>query len=291
MAVYRDYDVDALETQYDIEATVSDVSAVMEGYRQASERLSASRNGLFDLPYGTDPLQRLDAFPPDKTGAPVMVYVHGGYWVGGDKASRRFPAALFNEAGAVWAPINYRLAPDAGLDDMAADVRTALAWIYRNAESIGGDPDRIYVTGTSAGGHLTGILLAPGWHEAYGVPETLIKGACLCSGLYDLEPFLHIDRCAYLRLDEDLARRNSPLYRLPSKETACPMIVAWGSKETDEFRRQSAAYAEACAAQGLAVEAMPHPEHDHFSLIGELGRPDSPLFRALLAQMGRRPAS
>jgi len=280
VAIYRDYDLDALERQYDIEATVADLAQLLTGYDKWSEEVMADLAPSRDLAYGPDPLQRLDVFPVASPNAPIMIYIHGGYWKRGDKAGRAFAARPFHDHGIIWVSVNYRLAPAVGLDDIVADTRAAIAWVHANAERFGGDRDRLYLSGSSAGGHLAGMAMAPGWHGDYGLPEDVVKGATAMSGLYDLRPFLHTSQRDYLRLDKQSAARNSPLEHLPTMTG--PILIAWGGKETDEFERQSKAYAAACTDKRLNVETMRLVEQNHFSLMSEMGAADSLLTQAML---------
>lgn len=282
MAIYLDYDAEDLDRLYDVTIGVADVEGTQERYTRASGAVVEAGLGLLDVPYGDDALQKLDIFaPPDADNAPIMVYIHGGYWKGGEKSGRRFAAPLFNAAGIAWIPINYRLAPAVTMDAIVADARSALAWVRDNARAHGCDPDRICISGSSAGGHLVGMLLAPGWHRDYGVPEDLIKGACAMSGIYDIEPFRLIEMGAHLALDEAGVARNSPIRHIPDRP--CPMVVAWGADETAEFRRQSEAYAAALRGRGHTVQTIAAEGHDHFSLMGEMGRSVSPVAAAMLA--------
>ena len=288
MAIYLDYEVDELERLYDVTMGVPDVEGIQARYREASDAVVDSGLGVLDIPYGDDPLQRLDVFAPSVSGAaPVMVYIHGGYWKGGEKAGRRFPAPLFNDSGIAWISINYRLTPTVTIDAIVDDARSALAWVYANAAGHGCDRDRISISGSSAGGHLVGMLLAPGWHRDYGVPPDVIKGACVMSGVFALEPLRLIPTGAHLALDRDAALRNSPIAQIP--ETLSPTIVAWGANETDEFCRQSQAYADTLRDWGHVVETVVADGHDHFSLMGEMGRSVSPIARAMLALAGGAP--
>ena len=274
------YSAEELERQYDVTIGAGDVDAIQQGYREASDAVTETGRGRLDLAYGPDPLQRLDLFPAAGGKAPVMVYIHGGYWVGGDKIGRRFPAPVYNDAGIAWAAINYRLAPGSGMDEIVADVRRALAWIHRNAADHGIDPGRIHVAGSSAGGHLTGMALAPGWHAEYGVPEDLVKGACPMSGLFDLAPMRITSHRESLAMDEETAVRNSPVLLPPP--APLPVVVAWGASESAEFRRQSEDYAAVLEAAGCDVVLLAAEGHDHFSIMGDMARPDTPLGRAML---------
>lgn len=286
MATRPHYSAEELERQYDVTVGVDDVDAIQDGYRRASDEVAASGRGVLDLEYGPDPLQRLDLFPvPGGGPAPVMVYIHGGYWKGGEKAGRRFPAPFYNDAGIAWAPINYRLSPSCAMDGIVADVRAALAWLYRNAADYGIDPGGIHVAGHSAGGHLTGMALAPGWHAEYGVPDDIVKGACATSGVFDLEPMRRTSHQDNLALDDAAAARNSPVRHPPAAPV--PAVVAWGTRESDEFRRQSEDYAAALEAAGCGVTLIGAEGHDHFSIMGDMVRPDTPLGSAMLGLVRR----
>ena len=285
MADRPHYSAQELERQYDVTIGVDDVEAIQRGYREASDAVAAAGRGRLDLAYGPDPLQRLDLFPAGDGPAPLMVYIHGGYWVGGDKIGRRFPAPVYNEAGIAWAAINYRLAPGCTMDEIVADMRGALAWLHREAADHGIDPDRIHVAGSSAGGHLTGMALAPGWHAEYGVPEDLVKGACPMSGLFDLAPMRITSHRKSLAMDEETAARNSPVLRPPA--SPLPVVVAWGARESAEFRRQSEDYAAALEAAGCDVALLAAEGHDHFSIMGDMARPDTLLGSAMLGLVRR----
>lgn len=284
MALYQGYELDELEVQYNIAGTIDNFEEYQAEYGGMSAKTVERLGGSLDIAYGDDPLQALDVFPAADTGAPILMFVHGGYWVRGDKAGHRFPADTFHKVGAVWAPVNYRLAPAASLDDIVHDVRSAAAWLYNNAEEVGGDKERLYVFGHSAGGHLTAMTLAPDWPADYGIPADAIKGGAPTSGLYDLNPFLYTSQKEYLKLDRAGVDRLSPMQNLPPAGT--PMVMAWGGKETDEFIRQSADYANACRAAGAKVITHPYPEHNHFSLVSELTSPESPLTASLIEMMG-----
>lgn len=283
MTVYRGFERDELEAQYDVVATVPSLEAYLTHYQVLSDATVSKIGGTLDIAYGDDPLQTLDWFSAESGGAPMLVYLHGGYWTVGDKAGCRFPAEVFTAAGVAWAPVNYRLAPSVSLDDIVADTRHAIAWLYHNAASLGADPDRLYVCGSSAGGQLASMLLAQGWQAACSVPADVIKGVCTISGIHDLEPLLHISHQQYLQLDLSAVRRNSPIHNLPPETT--PLIVSWGGMETPEFERQSKDYAAACSSAGLTVETLYLKQHNHFSLADELGRQDSSLTRLILDMM------
>ena len=210
---------------------------------------------------------------------PILVFIHGGYWIFNSKDTRRFPAREFVPRGIAWVPMNYRLAPTVPMGEIVADVRNAVQWLYHHAAEYGCDPERIYVSGNSAGGHLTAELLSDDWPDQYGLPADVVKGACAISGLYDLEPLLECEPNEKLRMDLETARRYSPIYHLSAPPT--PVITACGADESAEFRRQTGAYAEVLKKAGHVVTHIEVTGHDHFSVIGEIANPESPLFRAV----------
>jgi len=286
-AVYQGYDLAALDRQYDIEATNSAFGDVLERYAVESRAAAGSCDALLDQPFGDHPLQQIDVYRPKAAlrdrRMPVMLYFHGGYWRAGDKSGRAFPAPAFTRAGAIWAPVNYRLAPDASMDEIVHDTRSAVAWVYRNAPAIGADRDRIFASGGSAGGHLTGMLLAEGWHTEFGLPPDVIKGAVAASGLFDLTPFQFTSQQAFLKLDAGSVQRNSPIMHLP--RNGPPLVMTWGGRETREFERQSEAYAAAYRDAGGEVSTLHLPDEDHFTLMGQMRDRESPLTQAKLRLM------
>jgi arylformamidase len=279
---------DDLARGYEIEALIPDWQQHVARMGAASERVKKALGGRLDVAFGPDPLQRLDLFMPATKGAPVQIYIHGGAWRGSDKAGRAYPAEVFVPAGVIWAPINYRLAPGATLDQIVDDVRLAVSWVYKNADSIGADRDRIYVSGNSAGGHLSGMVLAEGWEPAFDVPSGVVKGACAVSGVFDMRPIMETSLNEALALDAATADRNSPIRHLPAVPR--PLIVAWGGRETAAFKRQSQDYAAAWRAKGYPVREIEVADHHHFSILAEFGDRDGPIVRAMLDQMGVRPA-
>jgi arylformamidase len=209
--------------------------------------------------------------------------VHGGYWHRLDKADFSFVARAFRPAGALTVVVNYALIPAVDMDALVRQVRASVAWVHKNARDLGGDPDRIFVTGHSAGGHLVGMLLATDW-STFGAPADVIKGACGMSGLYDLEPIRLCYLNDVLALTPESARRNSPVLLAPTRAT--PLILTDGGDEGPEYHRQTGELATAWRAKGVLVETLDLTGHNHFSIVAELESPFSPLARAIQGQMG-----
>ena len=277
---WQDYPLEELRRQYLTNLTPG-MGDHVRRYEELSEELVRSMPGELDVPYGpAGPRQTLDIFTPETGSAPILLFIHGGYWYFNSKDPRRFPAKEFIPRGIAWVPINYRLVPNVTMTEVVADVRNAVKWLYEHSADYGCDPERIYVSGNSAGGHLTAELISDDWPEQYGLPADVVKGACAISGLYDLEPLLECEPNEKLRLDLESARRYSPIHHLSRRPV--PAIITCGANESAEFRRQTGSYAKRCEQAGYPVTHMEVNGHDHFSIIGELANPASPLFQAVI---------
>ena len=282
--VYKQYDQQQLDAEYKLRTRHPDFQDYFDWYERESARVRGVLESRPDTPYGDHPLQAVDVFPARKPGSPVHVFIHGGYWQGLDKRFFDYPAEPFVSAGAAFVSVNYELAPAVDIDQIVSQCRAALDWCRTNAASFNGDPDRIYLSGHSAGGHLTLMLVLSDWMGSQGPVTHVVKGACAISGVFDLEPIRLCYLNEVLKLNPDSARRNSPLYHLGRQGP--PLIAAVGGGETNEFRRQNGMLATAWRARGLACEELTLPRLHHFSIMQELVRPDSSLTRAMLNQMG-----
>ena len=269
--LYRGMDQAALDAAYNNGAAVGPVKRE----RYAAER--ARRSDLFrgqhpdwkSFSYGTAPRQRLDVHPCGVAGAPTLAFIHGGYWQTNDKEPMAFIGAGLLPAGFHFVNVEYTLAPAVRLDALVAEVRAAVAWTIDHAKDWGGDPSRVFVSGNSAGGHLTAMAMT----------DARVAGGIAISGLFDLEPI----RLSYLneklRLDEAEAERNSPIHHLPARSG--PLVVTVGLDELPELIRQSQEFATAWAKRGLPGSYLPLERHDHFSIVDELASSDGRLIAAL----------
>lgn len=236
-----------LDAQYDARAAIPDAAAVIARWAEAS---AVARDGSpaarLDLAYGDGPLRTLDVFPATATApviaapAPVLVFLHGGYWRSRDKSEFSFVAPALNAAGAAVVLPNYALCPAASVEQAALDAAAALAWTWRHAASFGGDPGRIVVAGHSAGGHLAAMLLAARWADvAADLPREPLAGALAISGLFDLEPLRHTTFLQPdLRLTPESVARLSPAC-FPRPGTAAPLYAVAGGDESEAFIAQT----------------------------------------------------
>ena len=269
--LYRGMDRAALDAAYNNTAAVGipKRDQYVGGWSARSDAVRRTRGGKIDLRYGSGPRQRLDIFPCGRTGAPTLAYIHGGYWQMNDKEPYAFFGEALLPAGFNLAVIEYTLAPEARLDQIVAEIRSAVAWVIEHAAEHGGDARRVFVAGHSAGGHLTAAAMS----------DPRLAGGIAISGIYDLEPIRLNYLNDKLRLDKDEAVRCSPILHLPSR--AAPLVVSVGLGELPELIRQSAEYWAAWQGKGLKGQYLPLPEHDHFSILEELARPTGRLFAAL----------
>lgn len=274
----------ALDAEYNLRARVPEFQDYFDRYDRMSDALRASASGRLDLAYGPGPRQGIDLFLPEAKAPPLLVFIHGGYWQSQDRKRYAFVAAPLLEAGAAVALLGYDLAPEVDMDAIVTQIRNGLAWLYRHGAELGCDPERLVVSGHSAGGHLAAMALATDWSAEAGLPGDLIKGLCPISGVFDLEPIRRCYLNDVLGLSPEQARRHSPLHLPP--RTFCPVTVTVGAKETAAFLEQSRRYAAHLEAAGQDVDLAIQPGLDHFGIVGAMAEPDGATVRALRRQLG-----
>ncbi len=283
--VYRYYDQAELERQLNARATVPDITPILARYASESARMRASLPCRLAVSYGESEPERLDIFPAATKGSsPIFVFIHGGYWRLLDSADSSFMAEHLTQAGACVVSVNYALAPVATLAEIVRQCRAAVAWVHAHACEFGGDPTRIHVGGSSAGGHLAAMMLAPRWETEFGMPNNLVAGATLLSGLYDLEPVRLGHPNEWLKLGTADVAALSPLLHMP--ERAVPLVVSYAPSETDEFKRQSEAYMAAAVARGCPVRFVRMAGTSHYDIVFGLCERESPLAKAVSETMG-----
>jgi hypothetical protein len=253
--LYRGMDRAALDAAYNNGAAVADSPKIVADWEARSARLRAAHPEGLDLRYGKDERNRIDYFAARRDG-PVLAFIHGGYWQ--MRAKELF--AFVAEGPLAWginvALVGYTLAPQKRLDGIVAEIRAALDWLHASIPMLGGDPKKLFVSGWSAGGHLTAMAMD---HPA-------VKGGLAISGIFELEPIRLCYLNEKLHLDEAEARRNSP------GPTERPLFIAYGADELPELRRQSEDFAKL-----LKVKATSVPRRNHFTVLEELASPHGAL--------------
>jgi arylformamidase len=281
--LYKNYTLSELEYHFNPQNAVADHASWSEKRNAASAANRKKLKGFLDVSYGASPREKLDIFPAEKTGAPVLVYFHGGYWRSGGKEQNAHFAELFVARGATVVVAGYDLAPSVTVTEIVRQARSAIAWVYRNISKYGGDPAKLHIAGISAGGHLVAMALANDWQKE-GLPRDIIKGATAITGVYDLDAVLHIAVNQEIRLTPEAARENSPLLHPP--RPGAPLIVAVGGAEPEGWRRQSQDFFNLCRERGIDCQFIEIPGGHHYSMGLELMDASSPLTRAILKQIG-----
>jgi arylformamidase len=279
--VFLHYTQAELDRNFDQRGWVKNALELI-GRCEARSRATRSRLAYrSNVPYGPTEDEVVDIFPAECSPAPVQIFVHGGAWRNFTKDDYSFPADVYVPAGVHTVIVNFANLPTIRLPQMVVQVRRAIDWTYENATSFGGDPARIFLSAQSSGAHLCAMALAT--PSSRDVPRAAIKGATLVSGPYDLEPVVLSARGAYVKLSPAEVRELSPIRH--TARMPCPVIVVYAEHDTDEFQRQSSAFAEALNRVGRLGRVVRVPGVNHFELMEHFGDPKSLLANVVLEQM------
>ncbi len=268
-----------LETQMNPRAAVPDFQAYLDNAATRSLAVRRSLPSVLDIRYGDGPLQTLDVFSARGKDLPIHVFIHGGFWRGLDKDIYSEIAQPIVASGAIAILVNYDLCPAVTLDVIVQQILDCVAWIYRHAPRYGGDPDRISLSGHSAGAHLAAMTLYHDW-EGEGLPMDLIKAVGLISGIYDLASVPHLSVNEEIQLTQDMATRNSVMSAKP--RVRCRALVTAGAEEPQLWLQQSSDYAQRLTRAGLATRYLELPDEHHFSITDRFAQADHPLTKAMI---------
>lgn len=260
---------------------IPDFDAIMAETEARSRSLAARVRMERDLRYGPTPRQCLDlVFPEDPTpGAPLHMFVHGGYWRSGSKEAHTLVAAPVIASGGIAALISYDLMPGTRLAAIVEQVRNAARYLCDIAPAIGADPARFTASGHSAGAHLACLLAAEAPGDASPPDLVPVKGLLLVSGIYDLSDIPESFLKSEIRMTADEAAAWSPL---SARHLDGPLrVLAYGSEETAPFHDQAAALDALLNESGQATEIRPEYRLNHLSVVLDLADPQRPLGRRL----------
>ncbi|NJS37141.1 MAG: alpha/beta hydrolase [Brachymonas sp.] len=260
-----------LDAQYNNRLRVPNFPEYVQRW-QSNSAAARKQTCRLDIAYGDQALQKLDVFPSTSLAkkAPVLIFIHGGYWRSMDKADHHFVAPAFTSEACVVIP-NYPLCPAVNMEQLVLSVVQSLVWVYQHIAQFGGDPSRISVVGHSAGGHLAAMMLACQWQKVSPkLPQQLVRNALSLSGLHDLQPIMQSPYLQNdLQLSEQQVRRCSPAYFCAPKGK---LIALCGAEESEEFNRQNALIQAAWGKRSVPVcEAL--PGLNHFSVLEALATP------------------
>ncbi len=218
------------------------------------------------IAYGSSEIERLDLYPTSQAQAPIHIFIHGGRWRVAIADDYGFPAETFVRAGAHFVVPDFSWVQDVGgdLSVLVTQVRRAIEWVHRNAASFGGDPNRIYLSGHSSGGHLAACAITID-------PASPVQGALLLSGIYDLKPVRISNRSSYVKVDDPAEAALSPQRHIDRIQI--PVTVIYGTRETPEFQRHGREFAAALKAAGKRVETIVAENYVHMETVESLGNP------------------
>ena len=280
MPVYKQYNQEELDLQYNNRYHVPDFETSLTSWETLSRQAEKKYRVIKDIPYGNMPRESLDVFPSPDPGSKTLIFIHGGYWQMFDKSSFHFVAGAFAEYGITTVLLNYPLAPFASMDQIVSSCRNAVHWLHKNLRQMNGDPAQIYVLGHSAGGHLAAMLMTT--EDGRG-NQYHLRGVCVMSGIFDLIP---IQRARHQRGLADgffNRNRNSPVQLTPAE--SCPLIIAVGTAETDEFKNQSSEIVHHWKNRSTPPELVQIPGLNHFTILDSLCHSDSICFIGLSAML------
>jgi arylformamidase len=271
--VFLNYDQVELDAAYSQPAYEPNLLEVVKRYGTNSE-ITRSRIGQPErVAYGSTEVEKLDIFRTKRSKAPIFVFIHGGNWSVGSAKGYAFPAEAFVKAGA------HYVVPDFGsvkqthgnLLPIVDQVRRAVAWVYKNADSFGGDSSRLYVCGHSSGGHLAAVVLTTNWPKNFGLPANTIKGGICLSGIYDLTPVKLSSRSKFVNFDDATVEALSPQRHID--QLKAPLLIAYGTYDTPEFQRQGREFAAAVKAAGKAIDLVVAENYSHLEMPETLANP------------------
>jgi len=283
-AVYLGYTPAQLDRQYNPRLSVPDFQAYFDRWARDSAKARRSPGAERNIAYGRGKTDKLDIYRPAGKGPhPVLVYFHGGWWRAFSKDDRAYLAPWLTGAGVMLVIVDYALLPTVTMDQLIAQCRRSLVWVGRHIREHGGDPERIFIAGESAGGHIVAMLASTYWTAEGVAKPPQIRGALAISGVYDLEPFPHTFLQPDLRLTPEQVDRNSPIRHVRKSPTQ--IMLAVGLDESAELQRQLEAYGAALGRAGMLHDIVRAGGRNHFSIMDCLADPKHMLRQSLMRMM------
>ncbi|WP_291562116.1 alpha/beta hydrolase [Bradyrhizobium sp.] len=286
--VWLNMDQKELDDAYDQSKYAPNLQQITRRYASNSNAMRARLGEPKRLDYGPTAIERLEVYSTKRANAPIHIHIHGGAWHQRPAAEYAFPAEMLMNAGAHYVVPDFISVDEANGDlmPMVDQVRRAIAWTARHAKDFGGDAGRIYLSGFSSGAHLAGVALLTEWRGDFDLPDNLIKGAVLSSGMSDLRPVRLSARSKYVHFTDEMEERLSTQRHLARINT--PLVLAHGTYETPEFQRQTRDFAAALKAANKPVQYLVNENYNHFEMMETFASPYGLLGRAVLEQMQLR---
>lgn len=276
--VYLDYTARDLSVEYNNRGKVPEYESIVSEWARRSDQFrSLGIHMELDQSYGSGARSKFDLFLPDSENPPLHIFIHGGYWQWNEKEPYAFLAESFVNSDISFACLKYPLCPDVTLGELVTEIRDAIYHLWTNASQYGFDRDNILVSGHSAGGHLTGMIMTTDWRAIYpDIDPSPVKHCIPISGIYDLEPIRYTPIGDALDLNDDQVRQLSPMFSPPRIDAR--VIIALGALEGREFHRQSEEFSAGCRRHGMKVEIRSVFDCNHFTILEQLANSDGALF-------------
>lgn len=238
---------------------------------------------LTDYAYGDDPYQSIAVHVPERANGTILAFVHGGGWTSGYKEHMAFMAPAMARAGIIFATIGYRLAPQHRFPTGLEDVGAGLAWLWRSAGQFGGDPQRLFIGGHSAGGHYTALLaVIDGWQAPLGLPEDVVRGCLPVSGVYDFVGGGGMSVRPRFLGEGNTEESASPIRNIRRTPS---FLIAHGGEDFPHLMKQAGEMETALRQAGGDVERIVMPGRNHFSACYACGEEDGPWVQPAIAWM------
>ena len=285
--VWLDMDQQELDDAYD-QAVYAPNRDLVRARRVANNKIARARMAAPDRrAYGPTEIEQVDIYRTRTPNAPIMMYIHGGAWKGGRSEQVAYMAEPFIHNGVHFIAIDFNNCLEVGgsLFPMIDQVRRAIAWVYQNAQSFGGDPQRLYVTGHSSGGHLAGCVAITEW-EKMGLPRDTVKGILCASGMYDLKAPRLSKRSKYVAFTDDMEHELSAMRHID--RITAPIVITYGSLETPEFQRQGRDFHAALVKAGKPVRLYVGEAYNHFETQETMHSPWGLMGHAAFELMGMK---
>lgn len=263
-SIYRDFTASELQREYSPSSCVPDIQPFLDYYKEESDKVYAEH--LFTkYAYGESLAETIDIFLPYEPKPPLHVFIHGGYWQILSKEESTYNAPHYLEQGTAFGALGYGLAPNVSLDEIVQQIRWAIWFLYKHAEYLCIDRERIYLSGHSAGAQLAMMALFTDWEKEFDIPNNVIKGVKAISGVYDLEPLLYTSENDALKMDLEMAKRNSPIHHIVERD--CKLEFLIGENETSEFKRQTKEFVDKLKEKSFNCSLEEVVEKNHFDVV------------------------
>ncbi len=270
---------DEISSHLDLVRSYSDLAPYLEFLKVQSEKTVEALKPIVNIRVGARDEERVDVFPARQPGAPIVIFIHGGWWHKNTRKLWNYAANGFWHHGYTVVVADYALCPKVRIPDQTQACRAAVAWAYEHAVEVNGDPDQIFLVGHSAGGHLAAMMALTDWREE-GLPANVLKGVAPMSGIYDMHAIKACYIQTYVQLTVEAVISQSPLFQIPEK--APPMQIMVGDEESQEFHRQASLFVDACRKKGLRTEYAVFPEEDHSTYVFDLCDPQSKTVKSIV---------